>query len=222
MKNDNSVKHSKILLVEGKDEKNLCECALDILKIADVQIIDCEGGSNIAKRLLLLSKDENFSLVTNVVIVCDAEKNILSRIHSLQSALASAGLPNIRSDTLASESFNPKVSAWISPDCQSNGMLEDLFIKTLESTELMKLTKAFVDSLRCLPKDISPGAPTFPTNIPKAIAHACLTATDPLVKGIGLAVKRGFWDLNHAAMDQFRSFLLTSFADATPSNVATT
>lgn len=196
------------LLVEGKDGLNWFRTLLQHMGIGGVQAQNYRSVSELRSFLQMFARAPGFVNVTAVGIVRDAETNPASdALASVRGALENAGLPAPSvPDTIAAGP--PRVSVLILPDGESPGMLESLLGETVRGTPVADCIDEF---LKCAERD---GESEI--NRPeKAFAHAFLaTRPDPHVS-VGVAAQKGYWDLNHPALDGVRSFL-SSLARSSP------
>ncbi|MDE2873513.1 MAG: hypothetical protein OXQ94_17705 [Gemmatimonadota bacterium] len=196
------------LLVEGKDGLNWFRTLLQHMGIGGVQVQNYRSVSELRSFLQMFARAPGFVNVTAVGIVRDAETNPGSdALASVRGALENAGLPAPSvPDTIAAGP--PRVSVLILPDGANPGMLESLLGETVRGTPVADCIDEF---LKCAERD---GGSEI--NRPeKAFAHAFLaTRPDPHVS-VGVAAQKGYWDLDHAALDGVRSFL-SSLALSSP------
>ncbi len=168
--------------------------------VEGVQLQNYGSVSELRSFLPMFVRTPGFVNVTAVGIVRDAEQNPASdALASVHGALENAGLPapNVP-DTIADGP--PRVSVLILPDGRNPGMLESLLGETVKGTPVADCIDEF---LKCAERD---GEAEIKRH-EKAFAHAFLaTRPEPHVS-VGHAAHRGYWDLDHPALEGVRSFL---------------
>ncbi|MDR0927591.1 MAG: hypothetical protein LBO69_07490 [Ignavibacteria bacterium] len=127
---------SKLLLVEGRDDKSVVSAICKVSRIdIDFDIIDCGGVTNALKLFgkyisrMPLSRD-----LTTVGVIVDADQDIGRRFNEIKTILRNIGCDI---DTLPATGLilnnvedEQRIGIWIMPDNNTRGMLED-FIKFL-------------------------------------------------------------------------------------------
>ena len=188
------------LLVEGNDGLNWFLALFGHMGVEGVQVQDYGGVSELRRFLQMFARAPGFVNVTAVGIVRDAEeKPPRDALASVRGALEDAGLPAPDvPDTIADGP--PRVSVLILPDGTNPGLLESLLSETVKDTPVADCIDEF---LECAERD---GGSQI-KRPDKAFAHAFLaTRPDPHVS-VGVAAQKGYWDLDHQALDGVRSFL---------------
>lgn len=196
-----------LLLVEGKDECNFFHTLLGHLNLAGFGVRDFGGVGQLRPYLAGLVSAPGFRNVLRLGIVRDAEtsddpvRTAERAFQSMQSALDNAGLPvpERPAQFTDGEAERPAVAVLILPGGNREGMLETLLCETFAGSEVDRCIDGF---LQCAEE--SSGPPRRPD---KARAHAYLaTKPDPHVS-VGVAAQKGYWNLEHAALDGVRGFL---------------
>ena len=187
------------LLVEGNDQRNFFEALVDHLKLPDMQIRNFGGVNALRGFLAAFANVAHFSNVRHVGIVRDAETSAASAFASVQSALANAGLPAPSAPVMMAVG-DPTVSVLILPDNADSGMLETLLCETFSGTP----EDHCIDELfACV--GVPPGGRR---GLEKSRCRIWLaTRSDPQLSSVGVAAKRGSWDLDHPALEGARTFL---------------
>ena len=139
-----------------------------------------------------------FPSVRSLAIVRDAETDADAALQSVRSSLGSADLP-VPAGAGVRSAGTPAVSVLILPDRGRRGMLETLLCETFIGEERECIDRYF-ECMRPLP-DVSL------VQAYKAGVHAWLaTRPEPHVS-VGVAAKKGYWDLDHPALGGVRAFL---------------
>ena len=200
MPEPNTIESKIQLLVEGNDQRNFFEAFIDHLSLADIQIQNFGGVTDLRPFLSILVKRSGFrETVQSVGIVRDAETSAQAAFQSVRSSLSNAGLPvpNRPEDRAGS---SPAVTVLILPGNNRPGMLETLLNETFANTPVDDCISTFFDCV----KDSSGAAIQRPH---KARARVYLTTKPDPHLSVGVAAKRGYWNLNYPVFDQLRQFL---------------
>jgi hypothetical protein len=117
----------KQLLVEGKDDQHVTYAIRDRFNISkNFEVIDCTGLEPLVEQISVRLKQ---SEIETIGIIIDADTEIQNRWTSLKNILSSQGyiLPDTipANGLIISENDKPKIGAWIMPNNNLNGMLED-------------------------------------------------------------------------------------------------
>ena len=189
------------LLVEGNDQRNFFGTLVKHLKLADIQIRNFGGVDELRGYLAAFVKMAHFATVRRIGIVRDAEKSAAAAFQSVQSALRNANLP--APDRPAKVALGkPNVNVLVIPDNADSGMLETLLCETFAGTPEDRC----IDELfACVPHPSEPRR-----GLEKARCRIWLaTKPDPQLSSVGVAAQRGYWDLDHPALESTRAFLKT-------------
>ena len=186
------------LLVEGKDAANFFREFVRRLSRPDVDVHDFGGVDQFRPFLAAFVAAPNFGNVRSIGIVRDAEQSADAAFQSVRDALAHVNLTAPASPT-ESAGENPSVRVLILPGDGQPGMLETLLCRTLTEDSV---TRCVDDFLRCAEES---GRRVQRRD--KARAHAWL-ATQPLPQvSVGVAALKGYWNLDHQALQPLRQFL---------------
>lgn len=195
------------LLVEGKDERNFFEEFAKHLALRNVQIKVLGGKDRLREFLETLVAATAFQTVRSIGIVRDADESADRAFQSVRTSLGNANDAIRSSDVkfpvpdrpgrLTGE--RPALSVLILPGNGQKGMLETLLCMTFAGSGVDRCIDGFFG---CAEK-----AGSRIHRPDKARARAYLaTKPDPRLS-VGVAAKRGYWDLDHGAFDGVRSFL---------------
>jgi hypothetical protein len=118
---------------------------------------------------------------------------------SVCGALEGAGLPQpVKPNEIAYGS--PNVAVFILPDCERNGMLEDLCLASIQNDPVFQCIDPF---FACASKH--PGI--SPKNMAKARIHAWLATRSRPDLRFGEAAEKEIWDWEHEAFGPIKDFL---------------
>jgi len=150
--------YSKILLVEGNNDKHVVLALCEKYQVAmNFCIEDCGGIGNLTNQEYISARFKQ-SGINTIGIIIDADTNLQTRWEKLNNALIANGfnVPKIfPKDGLIIENTDKKIGAWLMPDNNNIGMLEDFISflipkedkllpivdKTLTEIENQKLNK---------------------------------------------------------------------------------
>ncbi len=204
-----AIEKEKLLLVEGRDEVSVFGCLFGLLKISDIQIIDCGGNVQMKNRFPALVKSPGFADVKSYAIVQDADTNFNGTLSRIQSLLKTCGQPV----PVAAESFVDKnglrVGIFILPALGAQGMLEDLYLSTLQGTAVLQCVDSCVEELnvKCPSTSVN-GQFGIAQNTAKVRTLGTLMATSAPHNRLGHATIDGYWDMKHPAMAALTAFVM--------------
>ena len=190
----------KQLLVEGKDQKNFFEKMLsDIGRRDSVEVHDFGGVTDLKEFVAAFVQRSGFDLVRSLGVVRDAERTVGSAFDSVCSGLDAADLPVPSAvGEPASRAGRPTVAVFILGG--DGGMLETLLNLTVAEEREQDCVNLF---LECVER-VS-GAPIERPQ--KARAHAWIATRDHPEVSVGVAAQKGYWRLEHPALEELRRFL---------------
>ena len=200
MPEPNTIESRIQLLVEGNDQRNFFEAFIDHLSLADIQIQNFGGVTDLRPFLSILVKRSGFrETVKSVGIVRDAETSAQAAFQSVQSSLRNTGLP-VPTQPEERTGGSPAVTVLILPGDNRPGMLETLLNETFANTPEEACINAFFECV----EDASGVSIQRPH---KARAQAYLATKPEPHLSVGVAAKRDYWDLDHDVFSRVRQFL---------------
>ena len=205
------IKSAIQLLVEGKDPRNFFEAFIEHLSLANIQIQNFGGVSELSSFLRALVNAPDFQTVQSIGIVRDAETSAERAFQSVQSSLERAKLPMPDSPAERTDT-NPAVTVLILPGDNRQGMLETLLCESFADDPVEECIDDFFECVESLP-DVSI------ERSDKARAHAYLTTKPNPHFSVGVAAKNDYWDLNHSVFSTVRDFLwMIAAIESPPAN----
>jgi len=193
------IKHPKLLIVEGKEDELFFSAFCHHLGLNDIQVLSIGGKTNLLRNLTALKKATNFSQVTALGIIRDADEDANAALQSVCSALQHAELPT-PTKPMTPAPGHPRVLVMILPDNQSPGALEDICLKAIAGTPAMRCVDEF---FCCLQRHRLPP----PKNLSKAKVLAYLTSLPEPDKRLGESAQAGYWNWDHPAFSDLKDFL---------------
>lgn len=187
------------LLVEGNDGRNFFEAFRDRLGLSRMQIHDYGGVSELQRFLSAFVKASRFHDVVRVGIVRDAEPSADRAFQSVQSALRNVDLPVPGCPGIHSVNDSPYTATLILPE-QDSGMLETVLNQSFAGTPVDACIDGFFDCI-----ESTPGGVIHRPD--KARANAYLSSTREPHVSVGVAAKKGYWNLDHEAFHPIRHFM---------------
>lgn len=167
---------TKIIGVEGKDDKRFLEALLRELSIVGVQILEFEGKSNFRNQILALKNTPGFSSISICAFIRDADENPPeAAFRSVCDALSNAGLTFPANDQNFSEG-NPKVGIFIMPGNGRNGAIEDLCLESIKDEDFFNCINQYFECLGAIPSNVS-----------KAKTLCYLSGKEPYANSLGYA-----------------------------------
>lgn len=190
------------LLVEGNDQRNFFDEMLKILDFNDsIQVQSFGGTQDLRKFLRIFKRHPKFDeIVKRIGVIRDAEANFNAAFSSVQSSLANAELPVPELHGVFTKSPLP-VGVMILPGESQNGMLETLLCKIISDCRINACIDKFFECIKC-------EAGIHVKRTDKARARVFITTQPEPHVSVGVAAKKGYWDLNHDEFTGVRNFLL--------------
>ena len=190
------------LLVEGNDQRNFFEALTKFLKIKNTVQIQNFGGTDQFHEYLLGFKDApGFDKdVQRIGVVRDAESNFEGAFMSVCNSFRNVKLPVPEYHGSFTNS-SPSVGVMILPGENQTGMLETLLCRTISDCDINACINEFFECIKYK-------AGIHVKRTEKARARVFIaTQPEPHVS-VGVAAKKGYWDLNHDEFTGIRNFLL--------------
>lgn len=186
------ITQDRLLIVEGKDAENFLRAMVRHCDRDNIQVLDYGGINELSRYLRTIVVSPDWSRVTTLGIIRDAETNAQSAMQSVRGAIAQVGI--------SIDGADPRISTFIFPDGQRPGMLETLLCDSFADSRINDCIDEF---FACCAEH----AGVSVRRMEKARAHAYLaTREDPHVS-VGVAAQKDYWDLDHPAFEQLRGFI---------------
>lgn len=194
------ITQSKLVVVEGDDDKNLLVALIEHLGLTGIQIIPCVGKGEIPDKIMAIRKTSDFeNKVASLGVVRDADEDSENTFRSVCDALRKAGL-SVPSKPLTVASGTPRVIVMIWPCDRNKGTLEDVCLQSVaELSEIACVSQYF----ECLQKQ----SIVLPGNLSKAKVQAFLASRPEPCPHLGVAALKGYWQFKSKAFDDVRKFL---------------
>ena len=205
------IERSIQLLVEGKDTRNFFKALVEHMALTRVQVQNFGGVHELRSFLSAFVRAPDFTKVTSIGIVRDAERIATERpgggtennpaaraFQSVRDSLERVKLPAPR-HPVEPAGEHPAVRVFVLPGNNAPGMLETLLCKTFADDPVERCVETF---LRCAEKSGNPVE-----HPDKARAHAWLATRRLPHVSVGVAAQKGYWDFDHGVLDGVRRFL---------------
>jgi hypothetical protein len=194
------IKTTKQLLVEGNDADFFFSALLDELSLSEIQIQNYGGIDELKGFLKQFCKVSGFwEKVVSLGIVRDAETDPSAAFQSVSGALGATDLP-VPQCPLDLTDTQPRVSVFILPDAETNGMLETVCLRSVEKDPAMFCVEEY---FKCLKERLG----FFPKNMEKARLQAFLASREKVPRMLGVAAKQGYWPWNSPIFESISHFL---------------
>jgi len=140
----------KILLVEGKDEKNLFTALLtDLMLDSIIQVFETKGKDKFDSRLRALKTLPGFNQVISIGVVRDADSDPVSAFRSVCGGLRTINLPEpttpLQPITITG---HPKVTVMIVPNATTKGMIENVCLNSVSDDPAMLCVEQYFQCLQ--------------------------------------------------------------------------
>jgi len=209
-----TIKKDILLLVEGKDEVEFFEAFLKTIKAHNIiQSIELGGKDNFKNEFPALLLSPNFSDVKRYGIVRDADNSATNTFQSVTNLLNryNQPVPTIQGEI----KFLNGIAAgiFIMPGNSEEGMLEDLCLSTVINHPVSSCVDEYIsclhNNLNFEKENISKEQRKycFPKNKAKAKMHAFLAGMNKFVPSLGIAAKKGYFDLHSKQLNNIKIFL---------------
>ena len=187
------------LIVEGNDQRNFFQQFCQHLTLNGIEVHDFGGVNELKNYLPAFVNIPGFGDVTRLGIIRDAEHNAASALQSVQSVVKNAGLlPPDHVQGFAAGT--PSVGVLILPGHEQSGMLETLLCRTFADEPENGCIDEF---FKCLQNQANLSL----KRDDKSRAYAFLSTKDHPQSSVGVAAKKGYWNLDHDAFIDVRDFL---------------
>lgn len=196
-----SIKQPKLLVVEGNDDARLFKALLRHIGVSGIQVVDAGGKDNIRQTLRVITQSPDFSKVSSIGVVRDADANADSALQSVQDALRDANLP-LPDKPLSLAEGAIRVAVLIAPYDKPSGAIEDVCLESVAGDAAMGCAQ---DYLNCIKDSVAESEQ--PNNLRKARLQAFLASRKQPGKRLGEAAEAGYWDFDHIAFEPFKRLL---------------
>ena len=197
------IMRSKLLLVEGQEERRVFGVLSRQMEINDVQIHPYGGKNQLRSFLNNLVVDTNFPYLSSIAVVMDADTDSDAARDRIRGALDSAGLPTPRSALSPTPNGVLTVSFLIVPHESGSGALEDVALASVSDDPAIECIDGFLECIRAA--DL-PGP--NPTHLSKAKVHVFLASRERPDLRLGEAAERGgIWRLDAASFIPLKRLL---------------
>jgi len=204
-----AITNKALLLVEGKDPLRFFEVLCKHLALSQKLEIRNFGGVNELRLFLIgLSSASGFADVKSIGIIQDAERDSTAAFQSVQGSLRNASLAVPVQPEQFSCDGQPAVGVLILPGQARPGMLETFLCETFADGPEKSCIDAF---FRCV-QECCPDSDVH--NPDKARARAFLATKRDSHPSVGIAARKGYWNLDHEALEPVRRFLKSVAAAA--------
>lgn len=196
-----TITHSKLLIVEGRDEEKFFHVLLKRMGIRDqFQIISVDGKDNFRRDIPLIVRVPDFwDRVASLAVIRDADTSCSAALQSIRDLLKKNDLPHPEdANTVVGD--KPKVGIYIMPGNSSEGMLESLCLRTVAQNPKLTCVDQF---LKCISQHGD-----VPKNHHKARVQAFLAAMPDTVPSVGPGAQQGYWDFDSEELSDIKKFLL--------------
>ena len=206
MKKIKEIKEKKLLLVEGKDEEGFFEALFKNKAIQGIQVMESGGKEQFEKLLPEIVKLPDFKEVPSLAVIQDADQDAKKAFQRVCLELKKNNL-NAPEKPESFISGPPRIGVFIISDKNNQGMLESLCLSTVESENLHKCINSFIECIET--ETISDGNREYkkPKNLHKARCRAFLAAMEEDTPSLGVAAKKGYWNLNSTKLEPLLDFL---------------
>ena len=194
-----TIRSASQLLVEGRDYVHFVSALTKEHSIATPQLQNFGGVNELSSYLTAFVRTAGFETVERLGVLRDAEGSSRSAFQSVQGSLEAAGLVVPKKPSHL-EPGQPAVGVLIVP-ADGDGMLETLLCRTLAGMPIENCIDEFLECAHAAEADIR--------RPHKARSSAYLATRAVPGLAVGVAAKKGYWDLRHEALMPLVDFVAT-------------
>lgn len=195
------IEHSKILIVEGNDENIFFECFIEKFNLNTIQIMKMDGKDKLSDTLKLIKSDDGYDDLISLAVFRDADNDANGAFQSVRDCLQNNGFPVPDVSGGIDRGRGISVGIYIIPGHGLSGMLETIVLNSVDDNNLVKkYSLEYISKLEGI-ADLSPN------NLHKARVYAYLAGMKKYIPSVGIAAKKGYFNLEHACFHSLKTFL---------------
>ena len=179
-----SIEKPKLIIGEGRDEESFFSALIKHLEIDDIQVNSYGGKDKLKNYLKGLHLIPGFSKLRSLLITRDADNSFEDAYKSIDGSM-----------TVIKERENLKIKTFIFPDNKSSGMLEDLCLRAIDTSDMGCIEKFF----QCINRE--------PSQFSKAKIHGWLSTQTKPDKRLGEAAQAKYIDWNNETFNELINFI---------------
>ena len=191
-----TIRSASQLLIEGRDYVHFVSALTKEHSIASPELQNFGGVNELSSYLTAFVRAAGFETVERLGVVRDAEGCSKSAFQSVQGSLKKVGLV-VPKRPGHIQPGQPSVGVLIVPG-HGRGMLETVLCRTIAGTPIENCIDEFLECAHAA------GADIHRPHKARSAAYLSTRATPGLA--VGLAAKRGYWDLRHEALKPLVDF----------------
>ena len=183
-----TIEKPKLIIGEGRDEESFFSALIKYLEIDDIQVNYYGGKDKLKNYLKGLHLIPGFSKLRSLLITRDADNSFEDADKSIDGSM-----------TVIKERENLKIKTFIFPDNKSSGMLEDLCLRAIDSSDM----SCIEDFFQCIKDKTS----REPSPFSKAKIHAWLSTQIKPDRRLGEAALAGYIDWKNENFNELINFI---------------
>lgn len=195
----------KLLLVEGTDEEVFFKILLEKNAICNIQIISSGGKEQFKRKLPAIKNTPGFDEITSLAVIHDADTDAQIAFQSVCSVLNNNDL-NVPKEVSSFAPGSLNVGVYIIPGGESSGSLESLCLSTVQSENITDCIEPFINCVK-QKTSVRNTRYKFPRNVNKAKCKAFLSAMEEDIPSLGIAARKGYWNLGSDKLKPLLDFL---------------
>ncbi len=192
------IEKKRLLLVEGKDEIMFFNAYLKFLEIDNIQVLEVKGKTQFKNELPLLKINPGFPDVEKFGLIRDADDDFSATLQSVYDRLILNSFEPIKEHNKFSTS-TPQIGIFIMPGLNTNGCLEDLCLKAVNTNDQLKCPNDFINCVKNDKKGLN--------HISKRKVQVFLACQKELCNHLGLGAQKKYWDFDSAVYDDIKKFV---------------
>lgn len=203
-----TIEQPKLLVVEGTRDKEFFEAFIKHLGLQDIQVHSIRGKGNMRADLrALVSRKAEFSRVSAIGIIRDADDDANAAFQSVYHALRELDLPSPE-QPFCIVGDKPRVGVVILPSSNETGALEDVCLKAVQKDPATSCVEQY---FTCLHKK---GVLSVEgRRLAKAKVQVFLASKADLPLNLGIAAQKGYWPWSEEPLRRLGGFLCQLYKD---------
>ena len=210
-----SIKFPKLIIVEGKDEEICFSHWLKRWNLAEIQVLAAGSKTQILQTLQVLRLLPNFSTLSHLLVIRDADETPTGAFDSVCAALNQAkfAAPPDAWSWQSPQNQDPALCVAILPSISQEGALEELLLQTVASDEVLNLTKNYIKAAYDYRREnfdaSNPNSIVPPSEVHrgKATALAYMVTRIADMREVGRAAQKDVWDWQHPALEPLKDII---------------
>jgi hypothetical protein len=209
------IEKERLLLVEGDGDREFFKCLLNHIGIYNIQVAYFGGKDSLTSKngfidelsVALLSRSTVDIKVVGIILDADSSQvnSRIDKVNTFIDKINSRKIKNMSFDKIKKcgefSKTKTKIGTFIMPDCQSQGMLETLCIRSLNTEPILNCINNYISCVEGILGNLEK------IDKRKVQIYIAAKTKDCEEKNIGHAINSNMFDLSHNVFDNIKIFL---------------